>query len=191
MIFYFKVDLKEITHREYLYICLFVYLFIIYLFGMFIEAERSQNKSGSDLFINFVYLIPMTSLSVEAWCWEAYKVFHSNSNSDKTLLVASLMQLVLSRPRESTEVFLIGKLVGITSEVLALYRYAIRRDCCHQFVSRVMRSLSAIPNEFAMQKGLWSVPFPGRNELRKTSTKQFTITNDCQLYCQLYFSKII
>ena len=66
MIFYFKVDLKEITHREYLYICLFVYLFIIYLFGMFIEAERSQNKSGSDLFINFVYLIPMTSLSVEA-----------------------------------------------------------------------------------------------------------------------------
>ena len=43
--------------------------------------------------------------------------------------------------------------------------------------------LGAMPNEFAKQKGLWWVPWPGRNELRKTSHE--IITSNCQLYTLL------
>ena len=40
--------------------------------------------------------------------------------------------------------------------------------------SRSNRTLAAMPNEFAKEKGLWWVPWPGRNELRKTSQEIIT-----------------
>ena len=69
--------------------------------------------------------------------------------------MASLTKLVSSLPRNSSETFLLGE-----------------RD-----------SLGVMPNEFAKQKGLWWVPWQGRNELRETSHE--TITSSCHFIVKL------
>ena len=107
--------------------------------------------------------------------------------------VASLTQLVSSRPRVSSETFLLGKPLAITPTVPYANKMMtavspIRRDCCHHFVSErdfghdAQRVCQA---ERSLNDGS---PWPGRDELRKTCHEQWIILSAVHFIVNEFFS---
>ena len=144
----------------------------------------AQYKSIKLLIINYYYLlctVYLTTVSKWEFKLDAQRVCHAcRKISDESLGGdETSFERLATKLSQVTVNFIVNIFTCEFVLSVILMRYKLGETAV--IILLANGTFGATLNDFAKQKGLWWVPWPGRNELRETSHE--IITSNCQLYC--------